>query len=50
LASKLEKTKIYEEKHAWKEMKRNKEIEKLALKHTIENSYNDRVGMLKQRI
>jgi hypothetical protein len=35
---------------AWIEAKRMKEIEKLAVRHTIENSCRDRVSQLKHKI
>ena len=50
LASDLEKNKLLDEKKMYKEAEENKQHQKKAMVQTIENYYQDKINMLKDRI
>ena len=50
LASDLEKNKLLEEKKMYKESENQKQGQKKAMVQTIENYYQDKINMLKERI
>ena len=50
LASDLEKNKLLDEKKLYKEAEENKHHQKKAMVETIENYYQDKINMLKERI
>jgi hypothetical protein len=50
LASDLEKNKLLDEKKMYKEAEENKQSQKKQMVQTIENYYQDKINMLKERI